>query len=299
MFKQLEELSKRAKLIVTIETNKNGIMDVLVSFDLKDKKERSINLTPIPFTGKAEELDIEFPVQIKLLTEGAVDTLERINFFIKSLKDVADAKVDEAAGKKTTTKVVTPPKKKETNDLFATANRIEVENKLCDDDSCEVEDEDDYNGGDPIEEEFEMEEMTTDEIIAEVEKETKPLIASTPRPQTAVVTGTLTNAPAPPVLDEQAQLIQDEFDKAQNKEIVPIINFEEEMVENLFDDVISFEEVAPPPPVIETEAEIKQRLFDEMMELAKQKGMSTAGIVFERITIATIENSIQHLKNKK
>ena len=128
MLKQISELSKKAKVTLIVETKEENEMSVIVLLDVKDKDDKSINITPLLCTASIETIEQEVIQAIDLFTKQSVPILERVNFVVNSVKK-AEAKVTKDSEKKSTTKKTTTKKKDEPT-LFATTNaEAKVETK--------------------------------------------------------------------------------------------------------------------------------------------------------------------------
>jgi hypothetical protein len=123
MLKQLKELSSKAELQLTISTEENGEMKVIVCIKAKDTKNNTLNVTPFIVTKPTDEIDEEFTLQLERLTSIVAPALDRMNLVLKSIEEATKALKPE---KKET---VAEKKKRETQEKKekATADKLKSE----------------------------------------------------------------------------------------------------------------------------------------------------------------------------
>lgn len=334
MFKELSEISKKATVLLEINTDSASMMTVTLTLRV-GKNEKSLNLQPVILNGTAEQVASDMKEVIVMITKNSLSTLEQINALSKSITKASDdlvakakAKPEPDAKKKgAEEKKAEPVKKVEEHSLFsapvetvkvpeASVLSAQVEELLEQEEMLDApgsmfdEEEDIFQDMEeelpsPEEEEFFENQQTIIEDIETV-KPTVGSMSGTGIPTSAgrlhsfVAKGSLTAVPMPPTREQELiEMTEREFAVSTIENTTPKDPMEQ-MKKNMGEPYLNTDgklvsPQATPEPV--QELTLRQK-WDAFVELAKTSSIPIVGLTFEGQTEQSIEQLNEYIKSK-
>lgn len=300
-FKPIAELSKRAKIQMNINTEKDE-MEVLMFITLKEgAKGSSLNLEPLVFTGTAEKLDEELPAMVALLMNNNKTVLDQISRISTALKQEESKTIAKATGKKESVKKEAV--KEPTVDMFADVAPEPPKEKVLKTEA-EVEDNEIIASvtvnpkNDTVEvvtekpEMPEIKEQPTMSFSDFKEEEAKKVVKADPnKARTEKRYAEMEQDGWK--LDDEGKLFLRDGVSVTSASIQQMDDSQYELALQKIEEQMMPE--APEPPKPEARTNTLEDRFTHLMELAKSHNIKTEGIIFENFNT---EEKIMALTNK-